>query len=115
MQHRSKLFIAAFLILCTLPLWSLFAASKNEDNAENRRLAAAPQLMTDQGLNIRFLPDAGAWFEDHFGLRERMVTGNALLRSRLFGVSSADGVIDGTDGWLYYTDSLSDYQRTNHT
>ena len=38
------------------------------------------------------------------------MTANALVMGKGFGVSAADGVIQGTDGWLYYKDSLNDYQ-----
>ncbi|EJW96309.1 alginate o-acetyltransferase AlgJ, partial [gut metagenome] len=41
-----------------------------------------------------------------------MVTANALLNGKLLGVSTAEGVIQGTDHWLYYKDSLEDYQGT---
>ena len=38
---------------------------------------------------------------------------DALIQSRVFSVSNVDTVMKGTDGWLYYTDTLDDYLGTN--
>ena len=101
-------YVVLTLCLCAFPfvgmLWH-----QSDGSAENRELAEFPALKTEQGYNIEFLSEAGAWFEEHFAYRPALVTADALLRGRLFGVSTEDGVIQGTDGWLYYSDSLEDY------
>lgn len=63
-------------------------------------------------MNTDFLSEAGEYFQDHFGFRQQLVTANALINGKIFGVSTADGVIQGKNGWLYYKDSLSDYLGT---
>lgn len=99
-----------FLAICLIPSLGMLAG-KEDGSAENRRLAAAPALHEEDGSwNREVLKDAGAWFEDHFGWRSKWVTGYALLSGKLFGVSAQSSVIKGSDGWLYYMDSLSDYQ-----
>ena len=35
------------------------------------------------------------------------------MNGKIFQVSTASGVIQGTDGWLYYKDSLDDYLGIN--
>lgn len=100
-------YLAVTLLLCALPFAGLLW-KKSEASTENRQLAEFPQRKSGDGWNTEFLPQLGAYFEDHFAYRQEMVTADALLRGAL-GVSAQDGVIRGTDGWLYYKDSLDDY------
>ena len=79
----------------------------------NRTLSAFPALKTEEGLNVNWLSDAGDYFQDHFAFRNELVTANALVNGKIFQVSTASGVIQGTDGWLYYKDSLDDYLGIN--
>lgn len=76
---------------------------------ENRELAEAPSLVEDGAPNWGILADLGAYFEDHFAYRNELVSANAELRSNLLGVSPTDSVVVGTDGWLYYGGTLSDF------
>lgn len=109
MKNKAMAFyLALTMAVCLLPLVGLLW-KKSAESTENRRLAEFPKLRTQDGWNVEFLPQAGAYFEDHFAYRQEMVTADALLRAKLLGVSAADGVISGTDGWLYYKDSLNDY------
>ncbi|MFQ9152401.1 MAG: hypothetical protein ACLR6B_13800 [Blautia sp.] len=41
------------------------------------------------------------------------MTANALVNGKIFQVSTASGVIQGSGGWLYYKDSLDDYLGIN--
>ncbi len=103
------LYILLFLLLCLVPSAGLLFGGA-EESAENRTAAEAPVLWDEQGVNLHFLSDAGAWFEDHFAFRNEWVTGYALLAGKLFGTSSQERVIVGREGWLYYKDSLGDFQ-----
>lgn len=111
MKKEYFIYIALFLILCLLPSAGLLFAEE-EPSKENRRTAEPPVLSDEDGLNPYFLSDAGTWFEDHFAFRNEMVTGYAQLLGNVFGTSSQQGVIVGTDGWLFYKDSLEDFQGT---
>ncbi|MDO5422244.1 MAG: hypothetical protein Q4F41_00785 [Eubacteriales bacterium] len=101
-----------FFAVCLVPSVGLLFGGSGE-SAENRDLADLPQLVTEDGWNQAFLTQAGEYFQEHFAFRNELVTANALLMGKGFGVSAASGVIEGTDGWLYYKDSLEDFQRTN--
>ena len=111
MKKKYFLYTGFFFVLCLLPLIGM-AVPGREAASENRTLAKAPVLKNEDGWNLYFLSDAGAYFQDHFGFRQELVTANALIRGNIFGVSAADGVIRGSDGWLYYRDSLNDYLGT---
>lgn len=109
MKKIKIIYLAAVLFICVLPLAGL-TVSRNDETAENRALSEFPSVRQEDGSwNPEWLSQAGDYFQEHFAFRNEMVTANARIRSGLFGVSADDGVIDGTDGWLYYQDSLKDY------
>jgi hypothetical protein len=104
-------FAAAVFALLVVPTIGL-AWAPTETTTENRTLTAFPALRGEDGLNVNYLGDLGAWFEDHFAYRNEAVTANARLRADLFGVSATDEVVVGTDGWLYYGGTLNDFLGT---
>ena len=108
MKKLQIFYITAFFVACLVPSLGM-AVTKQETSSENRKLAEFPKIKTEEGINVQWLPEAGEYFQEHFALRNELVTVNALLNGKLLGVSTADGVIQGTDGWLYYKDSLQDY------
>ncbi|MDR1016408.1 MAG: hypothetical protein LBL67_02905 [Coriobacteriales bacterium] len=57
--------------------------------------------------------DLGGWFDDHFALRNQLISANARLEAGALGTSSSDQVVCGKDGWLYYAGTLSDYVQTD--
>lgn len=108
MKKLQVLYITAFFAACLVPSLGM-AVTKQEASSENRRLAEFPELKKENEINNRWLLEAGEYFQEHFAFRNELVTANALLNGKIFGVSTADGVIQGTDNWLYYKDSLEDY------
>ncbi len=111
MKKKFYVYISLFLFICLIPSAGLFFTGIRE-SSENRDTAQMPGLFTEHGLNPYFLNDAGTWFESHFAFRDEAVTGYALLLRNMFGVSAQERVIAGTDGWLFYKDSLADFQGT---
>lgn len=109
MKKNYWIYIITFLVICLIPSAGL-VSGQSETSSENRELAPAPALMDEDGFNERVLSDTGAYFEDHFAFRNEWVTGYAFLLDKVFGVSAQDGVITGQHNWLYYKDSLNDYQ-----
>ncbi len=112
MKKVKIFFIAVFLLICVVPSLGL-ALGRRETSSENRSLAELPSAVTEDGLNISYLSELGDWFEDHFAFRNELVTGYSLITGKLFDTSAKDSVITGTNNWLYYKDSLSDYQGTD--
>lgn len=112
MKKLQVLYIAAFFAVCLVPFVGM-AVTGQESSSENRTLAEFPQLKTEEGINVQWLNDAGEYFHDHFAFRNELVTANALINGKILGTSTASGVIQGTDGWLYYKDSLEDYLGEN--
>lgn len=79
----------------------------------NEQLSKAPVLVRSDGTwNPDFLSDAMTWFSDHFFLRQELISLNNWLSASLLKTSGSENVILGTDGWLYYADTLADYTYT---
>lgn len=112
MKRGLTAYLAAALALCLLP--SVGLAVAGFEVSGDADAAPAPELLAPDGApNLGLLADAGAFFEDHFALRNELVTAANALSTGLFGVACQDSVVVGGDGWLYYADSLDDYQGTN--
>lgn len=108
----SILYLLLVLGICIVPLL-LFWLRPVETTAENRTMAVLPEIWTAEGFNWNVLSEAGAYFTDHFFLRQEMVSINAGIRSEVFGISPVEDVIVGENGWLYYAATLDDYQHKN--
>lgn len=111
-KSGSKIWIVVVMTILLAPsAGRLFTAQESE---ENETAAVRPQLMTEEGmLNVSFLSQLGTYFQQHFAFRDIMISANAELMQTFFRESSDDGVIVGSEGWLYYADSLSDYLGTH--
>lgn len=108
---KYRIFTAAFVLLCLLPAAGMLFLPPTQA-AGNERLAPAPHLKQEDGSwNTEFLGDVTDYVADHFALRQELVTANALLRTKLLASSPAEDVIYGSDGWLYYAQTLDDYQN----
>ncbi len=79
----------------------------------NEQLSKAPAWTDAEGnWNKDFLSDTAAWFSDHFFLRQELISAGNWLKANLFAASGAENVILGSDGWLYFGETLSDYTGT---
>ena len=108
---KYKIFTAAFLLLCIIPSAGMLFLPPTEA-AANERLTAVPQLKNEDGSwNTEVLDQVTDYIADHFALRQEMVTANATLQTKVLATSPAEDVIYGTDGWLYYAETLDDYQN----
>lgn len=112
-QQRALLvFATLFLLICLLPFVRL-PFSPEQTVADGDTLSEAPTTTHDDGtLNINFLSDAGTYFEDHFAFRSAAIDLNARMRVGMLATSPTDQVIVGSDGWLYYGGTLTDYLGT---
>lgn len=104
-------YVAIVAVLCLIPsMGLLFGGGEVSSDSD---AAPAPQLvLEDGGINVNVASDAGAWFDDHFAFRNEWVTVAAKIQG-LFGVSPNESVVHGTNGWLYYGDSVDDFRGTD--
>lgn len=107
-------YLAIVAIICLVPSVGLLFGGGEVSSDEDSTGSSTPQVLNDDGsFNIKILSDAGDWFDNHFAFRNEVVTAASEITTHLFGVSSADNVVYGKDGWLFYGDSLDDFQGTN--
>lgn len=109
----SLCFLATALCLCLVLSVGILFAGPAQAGA-NEQLSDAPALLTEEGtINTVFLTQISDWVRDHFFLRQELISVDHWLSARLFQTSGDAGVVLGSDGWLYYTDTLTDYTGTD--
>lgn len=109
----SLIFVAAFLLLSVTLSLGILVAGPSEAGA-NEVLSKTPELQDKDGnFNTDFLSDVSAWVNDHFFLRQELISINNALTASLFQTSGEDSVILGSNGWLYYASTLDDYTGLN--
>lgn len=109
---KNKIFIFIFFCICLVPLLTMGIFSSTD--TANQVLTEVPTLVDDAGkLNLNYLSEFSNYFDDHIGLRNQLITAEHRITAAVFGESSEDKVILGKDGWLFYKETLEDYQRTN--
>ncbi len=102
------LYIVAGLLVCVLP-FAAMTVYQTDTTTENRTLASAPQLWKEGKPNTDYFEELSAYFNDHFAFRNELVSVDAKMMNKGFGVSNVDTVVTGKEDWLYYTDSVDDY------
>ena len=108
----AALFSAACLIMALVLSVGFLAFGPSEAGA-NERLSAKPVLKNAEGeWNSDFLSDLATYFDDHFYLRQELISSHNRIMAAVFGSSTEDDVILGSDGWLYYGSTLGDYTGT---
>ena len=108
MKRTATAFICLILLLCLVPSLGMLALGPSAARA-NEVAPAAPNLTERDGsFNTEFLSDAADYVNESFSFRQELITLWARVEA-LFGQSAEDGVILGSDGWLYYADELADY------
>ena len=110
---KANLAMGAFLIASLVPSVGMLLLPE-EPAAANQTLARPPALTTGEGkLNPEVLDEVTDYVQDHFALRQRLITANAALESAVFQTSAQDSVLLGREGWLFYRETVEDYLRTD--
>lgn len=104
----SLIFAALFLAVCLVPGLGLLLTG-GSDAAANEIPPAAPALFADGRLNTDVLSDTAAYVNGRFSFRLECITAWARLNAALFHTSTAENVLIGRDGWLFYAPTLDDY------
>ena len=103
------IFIAAFFIVCLVPSAGMLLKGESQP-AANEILAQRPELILEDGtFNSEITADLTSYFADRFAFRQEMIPGYAAIQAALFQESSAEDVILGEDGWLFYKDTSDDF------
>lgn len=111
-MHRKLsdiLFLVLVLIILLIPLAKINLLPDQSSQIENRMLANRPPFR--QGLTA-FMRGVDNYIDDRIGFREEM-----MRLYNKWNYSVLDGnhgsVIEGSDGWLFFGNSLPDYTGVN--
>ncbi len=109
-----KLFKICYILFCeiimSIPSLGMLIAP-TISTTENKTMMVLPELISyEGGWNIAYLSELGDYFQEHFALRQEMITINAGLYGNVFHTSVTGEVLLGTDGWMYYSGDLPDFQ-----
>lgn len=108
-----KIILAAFIccLCCPCPVWLVIHGFVGARNNENREMAARPQLSLKNYGN--FANEYESYFDDTMPFRSVLISLNKKINYFAFHESTSNSVILGKDGWLFFADTLADYQRYN--
>ncbi len=113
-MHR-KLYLF-FIIICifvmTVPFFGMSFWATNE-TTENTDMVEWPKLIKDEQINFQYLSEIGQYFENHFAFRNEMIDINSNININLFNDAPIQKVISGKEGWIFYNETLDDYQGLN--
>lgn len=101
-------FIVIILAACIIPSLLLICGFKNA-NRENRVLAGLPKLFSDGRLNTDFSGQFEDYFDDHFALREYMVTAFSKADVALLHDFNGTNAVIGKGEQIFYGETLDDY------
>ena len=104
----SLIFTVLFLAVCLVPGLGLLLTG-GADAAANEILPAAPVIAADGDFNPDFLAETAAYVNGRFSFRLEGITAWAKLNAALFRTSTAENVLLGRDGWLFYAPTIHDY------
>ena len=106
-------YVALVLAVCAFPVFTMPLFGETA-STEKRELAAFPRLTKEgEGFNLAFFSELNTYLSEHFSFRSQLVTADSVAKASLFGTSSEDQVIVGTDGWLYFEKTMDDYWGRN--
>ena len=102
MKRLSKIFITLFLALCITPFAGLLLGFESAAGA-NEILSPPPRF----GLTV--LNETADYVADRFAMRQVFVSAWSWLNEKLLHSSAEEQVILGSDGFLYFSETLDDY------
>lgn len=110
---KRNLLYAAFtvliLLLCLIPSLGMLLPQEGGAGG-NQALSRAPTLRNTGGnWNASYLTQMQDYIGDNFYLRQEMITAWSALNAQALRSSITEDVVLGTDGWLYFADTLPDY------
>lgn len=103
-------FTALILLLCLIPSLGMLLPAQEGTAGGNQALSRAPSLRDPEGnWNPVYLSQIQDYAGDNFYLRQEMITAWSALNAKGLRSSITEDVVLGTDGWLYFADTLPNY------
>ncbi len=104
--------IFGFLIVVTLPMvFTLIHKQEDISSREKRKLAPLPAFSFDEFWDGAYQQKFSQFYQDHFGFRQKILSGAREFRRGAWNKSLSRNVIYGDDEWMYFNidGTLHDY------
>ena len=109
-----KIYIFLFFVVCLVPFATTFTQGFLPSDEEITPFASQVALKdAANNINVNYLSDVSAWFDDNHGLKKPMISVYNKIVAMVFGESAEENVILGKDGWMFYSETLDDYEGRN--
>ncbi len=79
----------------------------------NRPLAQMPDLIEEGAVNLSFPLEMEDYFQDRFYGRAPMIDAYSAITGNVFSISSSDSVVWGDDGWLFFAETVGDFEGSS--
>ncbi|WP_029452242.1 alginate O-acetyltransferase AlgX-related protein [Clostridium algidicarnis] len=110
---KSKGFILIFILIITLPLFQDSTKIFNDKILnEKRAQTPSPTYTKDKPLS-KYFSEKEKYFSDNFGFREYFIRLSNYIDVNIFNTSPNKDVVLGKDDYLYSSEELNDYNKTN--
>ena len=95
--------VLGFALIITIPLLTMpFDRDKEISRQEQRRLTAKPEFSWQQDQMKNYSKQFNAYFDDHFGQRNRILSWGNQFKEKVFKRAKAKNVVFGKDNWFFY-------------
>lgn len=99
---RNVVMSVVFFGLVSAPLVAMWLGTATDTSStEMRRMAVKPQWGATLDDWLQYPARFEAYFNDHFGLREKMISANNFIFAELLRTSPVPEVMMGKDDWLF--------------
>lgn len=109
MKKLTVVYLILFFVMLIIPAVTMpFFA--DAETSEKRELSEFPDITDEDGkFNDGFTGELGTYISEHIGFRTLLVEMNSAWQSALFGRSTEESVIVGSDGWIFYAETVTDF------
>lgn len=109
---KKRIFIAVFFLILLIPFVGM-SVYHADLSIEKKHEEALPSLIRNGRINTGFFQGITAYVADHFAFRQEMITADAGIKAGIFHSSANEKVIVGKKGWLFFQETMNDYQKRN--
>lgn len=109
---KKRIFIAVFFLILLIPFVGM-SVYHADLSIEKKHEEALPSLIRNGRINTGFFQGITDYVADHFAFRQEMITADAEIKAGIFHSSANDKVIVGKNGWLFFQETMNDYQKRN--
>lgn len=109
---KKRIFIAVFFLILLIPFVGM-SVYHADLSIEKKHEEALPPLIRNGRINTGFFQGITAYVADHFAFRQEMITADAGIKAGIFHSSANEKVIVGKKGWLFFQETMNDYQKRN--